>query len=440
MNRPENKSSSHSGITKRSSALTAGAFSVSGLALARTAHAQGDDTIRIGLVGCGGRGSGAASNALRADEGIRVVAMADAFPDKVESSWRNLTATFGDRIDVPEERRFSGFDAYQHVLSQDIDLVILATSPGFRPLHYAAAVEAGKHVFMEKPVAVDASGIRTVLETNEKAKAKGLAVAVGHHYRHEPRYRETIARLHDGAIGEIILSRAYYCTGGVWTRRRVEGQTELEYQMRNWYYFKWLCGDQIVEQHVHNLDIVNWVKQALPVSARGQGGRQVRTSNEHGQIFDHHAVEYTYADGSKFYSQCRHQPGAWVAVGENVHGTDGTAEVAGATIRNAAGEVTWSLGRGGQGGHQLEWDDLMRALRAGEQPFEADYGATSTMTAILGRMATYSGKEVRWEDAINSDVAHVDPAQFTAFDNAPPVVPDERGNYPVPIPGVTPPS
>ncbi len=422
---------------KNSSLLVAGGAVASQLSLARSAHAFGSDEIRIGLIGCGGRGTGAASQAMNTEGPTRLVAMADVFADRLQQSLRGLKGQHNDKVDVPQERQFVGFDAYKQVLEAPIDLVILATPPGFRPLHFEAAVKAGKHIFMEKPVGVDAPGIRRVLEANREAKKKNLAVAVGLQRRHERRYMETIKRLQDGAIGDIIMTRAYWNGAGVWVRPRKPEQTEMEYQMRNWYYFNWLCGDHIVEQHIHNLDVINWLMNGYPASAQGQGGRQVRTGKDHGQIYDHHMIEFTYPNGSKMLSQCRHIPNTWNSVSEHAHGTQGYCNIGGATIYRPNGEVAWSYGRGGGGGHQQEHHDLFAVLRKGERPNEGDYGALSTMTSIYGRMATYSGQMIKWEDALNSDLVVSPVDQFHSFDDTPPVLPDDEGRYPVPMPGIT---
>jgi len=435
---------------KTSSMLVAGGAVVGGnLSLARAAHAYGSDAIKIGLIGCGGRGTGAASQAMntmkkediKPNGEVKLIAMADVFGDRVQAAYRGLKGEHGNFVDVPKERQFVGFDAYQGVLNSDIDLVILATAPGFRPLHFDAAVQAGKHVFMEKPVAADAPGVRRVLEANEEAKRKNLTVACGLQRHHEKAYIETIQRLWDGAIGDLVALRVYWNGGGVWVRPRQENQTELEYQMRNWYYFNWLCGDHINEQHIHNLDVGNWLMKSYPIECNGMGGRQVRTGIDHGEIYDHHFCEYTYANGVKMFSQCRHIEGCWNSVSEFAHGTKGSADISGAKIYDAKGEKVWEYGNGGGNGHQEEHYDLFAALRRGEtQPNEGDFGAKSTMTAILGRMATYSGKVVKWDEAINSEVALADfdafeKASWDELDNLVPVQPDEHGRYAIAMPG-----
>ncbi len=405
------------------------------LSIAKSAHAFGTDTVKIGLIGCGGRGTGASIQAMNTKSGnVELVAMADAFENRLEDSLRNCENKHKGKVRVPDGKRFTGFDAYKGVLESDIDMVILATPPGFRPLHFESAIAANKHVFMEKPVAVDAPGVRRVLKAGNEAKKKGLAVAVGLQRRHERAYRQMMEKLKDGIIGDLIYSRAYWNGGGVWTRARQEGQTELEYQMRNWYYFNWLCGDHIVEQHIHNLDVINWLMDDFPEVAQGQGGRLVRTGPDSGQIYDHHLIEFTYPNGHKMYSHCRHQPGCWNSVSEHTHGTKGYANIGAGRIYDAAGKEIFRAD-GSRGGHQQEHHDLFADLRDGKIPNEAEYGAKSTMTAIFGRLATYTGKELRWQDAINSNIQLADVDNFKNFKNEAPVLPDANMKYPIPKPG-----
>ena len=440
-----NRSASRRTFLKGTSAL-AGTSLLTGATPARRALPEdpaGDRRLRIALVGCGGRGTGAASQALRtardaADGGrggaVQLVAMADAFADRLESSHAALKERFAEAVDVPEERRFVGFDAFARAIEADVDLVVLATPPGFRPQHFAHAVDAGRHVFMEKPVAVDGPGVRAVLSAAQTARAKGLKVGCGLQRHHSLRYRETVHRLREGAIGDINLLRVYWNSAGVWVNPRQPEQTEMEYQMRNWYYFNWLCGDHIVEQHIHNLDVANWVKDAVPVRAQGQGGRQVRTGADHGEIFDHHMVEYTYADGTTLLSQCRHVEGAWSNVSEHAHGSEGTADVGAGRIRSAGG-WSWRFEDEDLDPYQAEHDALFRAVREGTPHDEASNGARATLTAILGRMATYSGKVVEWDAALASELSLA--PERLAFDAPPPTLPDADGRYPIPVPGVT---
>jgi len=404
------------------------------------------DAIRVGVIGCGGRGTGATVQALSTSQDVKLVAMADAFADRVEGSYTTLTSLERDdwmggsgdlnaRIDVPPERRFSGFDAYQQVLPL-VDVVILTTPPAFRPIHFEAAVAAGKHVFMEKPVATDAPGIRRVLATAAKAKADKLNVVVGLQRRYQTGYREWIDRIHAGMIGNVVLGRVYWNSAGVWVREREPGQTEMEYQMRNWYYFNWLCGDHIVEQHIHNLDVGNWVMGGHPVRAQGQGGRLVRRGKEHGEIFDHHFVEFEYANGGRVLSQCRHMPETMNRVTEGFHGSNGTAPKPGVIVSNTGATLFDHDHEADANPYQVEHDELFKTVAAGDfRHADAELGATATMTAIMGRMATYSGQEIEWEQALASDLQLV-PDTF-GWDVTPPVTPDENGYYAVPHPGVT---
>jgi myo-inositol 2-dehydrogenase/D-chiro-inositol 1-dehydrogenase len=440
-------------MDRRGFVRTGAAAALGGIPLATLAtHARGapppatQDAIRVGLIGCGGRGTGAAVQALSTATDVRLVAMADAFPDRLETSYGTLTSTdredwvggdidLSGRIDVPPDRRFTGFDAYRQVIPL-VDVVILATPPGFRPIHFAAAVDAGKHVFMEKPVATDAPGVRTVLAAAEQARAQRLNVVVGLQRHYQTVYREWVDRLHAGMIGDVVLGRVYWNSEGVWVRPREPEQTEMEYQMRNWYYFNWLCGDHIVEQHIHNLDVANWVLGGHPVRAQGQGGRLVRTGPDHGQIYDHHFVELEYEGGARVLSQCRHIPGCMNRVSEAFHGTSGTAPRPGVLVSGSGHTLFEHDDEGDPNPYQVEHDELFAAIAAGEYAHDdAELGATATMTAILGRMATYSGQVVEWDEALASDLSLM-PDRY-AWDAPPPVVPDEEGRYPVPVPGVT---
>jgi predicted dehydrogenase len=438
---------SRRGFLKGSAATAASASLIAGLNPVRAAHVRSDETIRIGLIGCGGRGRGAADQAMNTTGPTKLVAVADAFEDNLNSAVNGLQRQHGDKVDVPKERQFVGFDAYKNVLASDVDIVILATPPGFRPLHFEAAINAGKHVFMEKPVAVDPAGVRKVIDANELAKKKNLAVAVGLQRHHEPIYIETIKRLQDGAIGRIVATRAYWNGAGVWVRPRKEGQSEMEYQMRNWYYFNWLCGDHITEQHIHNLDVINWLMGGYPVKAQGQGGRQVRTGKEYGEIYDHHFVEFTYekdGDRSVLLSQCRHIENCWNSVSEYAHGATGWANIGDGQIFDTKGNLVWEYPRNEGGkrknlhdGWQQEHHDLFAAIRRGEIPNEGEYGAYSSMTSILGRMATYSGVEVSWNEALNSNLVISPVEKFHSFNDTPPILPRADMTYPIPTPGVT---
>ncbi|WP_194777297.1 Gfo/Idh/MocA family protein [Pararhodonellum marinum] len=404
------------------------------------AYASGSDVIKVALIGCGGRGTGAAFQAFDTGQNIQLVAMADAFRDRIDKSYEPLITKYGaEKVRVPEERKFVGFEGYKEAM-KDADVVILAAPPGFRPSHFEEAVRQNKQVFMEKPVATDAKGIRQVLAAAEDAKKKKLNVVVGLQRRYHPKYIETIAQIHNGTIGDVVGGQVYWNDGGVWVNPRQADQTEMEYQMRNWYYFNWLCGDHIVEQHVHNLDVANWVKNGYPVKAEGTGGRTVRTGKEFGEIFDHHSLRFTYADGTIINSECRHFPAAQNKVDESFVGTKGKAYFGGGNsgkLWDHSGNEIYSYESNvNHNPYQIEHDLLFDAIVKGEYRYsDAEHGAKSTMTAILGRYATYSGKEVSWEEALNSEMDLM-PAQLT-WDSMPKVLPNGDGFYPHAIPGKT---
>ncbi|RMF97789.1 MAG: gfo/Idh/MocA family oxidoreductase [Planctomycetota bacterium] len=417
----------------------AGAAVAGTVSLAKASHAAGSDELKIALIGCGGRGTGAAINALNNAAGVRLklVAMADAFDSRLEASLKAISSRFPEQVDVPPERRFVGLGAYKDVMATDADIVLLCTPPGFRPQQFEAAVAAGKHIFTEKPLAVDGPGIRRIQKANEQAKAKGVIVAVGHHLRHEVKHIEVMKRVHDGAIGKLKFLRAYFNSAGVWVRPRREGQTEMEYQVMNWYYFTWLSGDHIVEQHVHDLDVCNWFMQDQhPIEAQGMGGRQFRIGPDYGEIFDHHAVEFTYPDGTKAYSYCRHTPNCWNSFSEHAHGTNGYVSVQGhgqaELVVDGREPQKWDRG---PDGHQLEWDHMLAALRDGEKYNEVDTRLPATVMAIMGRMATYSGKIVTWGDVVQSEL-DLSPSGYT-WDSEPQPKPGPDGIYPCAVPGIT---
>lgn len=413
--------------------------------IAQMAHAVGDDVVRIALIGCGNRGTGACREALLTQQGpVRLVAVGDLFADRIERSLGNLIKypELKPNIDVPPERRFAGFDAIDKVLAADVDLVLLATPPHFRPMHYAAAVAAGKHVFMEKPLCVDAPGYRQLVAANAEARKKKLSVVVGLQRRHQQNYLESIAKIHQGAIGKVQLIRTYFnmSAGGRAGTPKPPEMSEMEYQIRFWGIFTWLCGDHLVEQATHEIDVANWVMQGHPVRAQGMGGREVRKGPGNGDIWDHHCVEFEYADGTRHFCQARQQPGTWTHVSDNVSGDRGEMTI---------GTGAWGYGALGprelrdrnrkvDNPYQREHEDLMQSIR-GTGPYrcEGDYGAESSMTAVMGRMATYSGQMVSWDEAIRSET-RLGPKEYS-FDAAPPVRAAADGSYASAVPGITPP-
>ncbi|GHT35033.1 oxidoreductase [Planctomycetales bacterium] len=397
-------------------------------------------TIKIGLIGCGGRGRGAVVNALKntSTSDVKVVAIADAFPDRVASTAELLAKQFADKTDIPPERQFSGLDCHEKLLKTDADVVLLCEPPGFRPSHFAAAVESGKHIFAEKPVAVDSPGVRKFIEANEKAKKNKQIVLVGHHLRFEKKHTIPIEMVHNGAIGDITYVRIFFDTGYLWTRPRKDGQTEMEHQVNNWYYFNWLSGDHIVEQHVHDIDVMNWfLGDRHPVEANGMGGRCVRIGKDFGEIFDHHSVEYVFEErGIRGYSDCRQINNCWNSFSEHVYGTKGELHIEGhgTSVLQIKGKEPQSWKRD-YDGHQAEMDFLFGAITKGEEFNNGGIGATATLTAILGRMATYSGNVVKWDDALNSTLDTF--PKSLAWDADPGPKPDELGIYPCAQPGKT---
>lgn len=421
----------------QTSAAIAGGVMVSPYTMATYPHVNVDNTIKIALVGCGGRGSGAANEALNTGDDIRLVAMADAFQEKLDVSYKNLKEIHGDKVAVTEENKFVGLDGYKEAMKL-ADIVFLATPPGFRPAHFEEAIRQNKHVFMEKPVATDVPGIRKIIEQGKIAKEKNLNVLVGHHLRFQKSCIDIMDQLQSGIIGDIVNMQAYFNTGGVWVRDRKPGMTELEYQVWNWYYFNWLCGDHIVEQHVHDLDLMNWLKGTHPVKAQGMGGRQTRTDNRYGEIFDHHFVEYEYPDGSILNSQCRHQKGCWNNWSDRGHGVNGSYNCDPqrqiSEIFDKKGKMLWKYdGSNDTEPHQVEQTVFLDMFRKGEYINQAESGAMSTMTAIMGRMATYSGQMITWDEAMASNQNLL--PSVMAFDAEPPVKPDANGNYQIPAPG-----
>ncbi|MFV1968254.1 MAG: Gfo/Idh/MocA family protein [Pirellulaceae bacterium] len=424
---------SRRGFLKRSIAVGAGA-ALAGSLNPRMAHAAGDDTIKVALIGAGARGTGAAAQLMNADKNLKLIAVADAFENRANGALERLRKQYGEQVDVPADRLFIGLDAYKQAVKTDADLVAIATPPGFRPSQYKAAVEANKNVFMEKPCCVDAPGYLSLMKTSKLADGKGLLVGVGLQRRHQPNYMETIQRIQDGSIGEVMFLRAYWNGGGIWNRKREEGMTEMQYQVHNWYHFCWVSGDNISEQHIHNIDVCNWVKDGHPVEANGMGGCTARYLGENkgtGQIFDHHFVEFTYEDGSKMYSQCRHMRNTFPNVSEAAHGTQGTSNCAG----QIDGKNAWRFDGKNINGHQQEQTDLVATLRAGDRYNEAYYGASSSMTSVLGRMANYSGQVVKWDDALKKGTSEF--PENLSWDAPAPVEKNEDGDYPIPFPGVT---
>lgn len=396
---PRAMASSRREFLKTSTAVAVGSALVSGLSLTRAAHAAGSDTLKIGLIGCGGRGKGAVGNAFAAEPNCKLTAMADAFDDHLQAGLTQLRASAPERISVSPDQCFTGFDAYLKLLATDVDVVILATPPHFRPAQLKAAIASGKHVFCEKPVAVDAPGVRSVLETTEEARKRNLAIVSGLCYRYDPPKQEIIKRIHDGAIGDILAMQVNYNTNQLKYLPRDPGWSDMEYQLRNWTYFTWLAGDFNVEQHVHSLDKAAWaMHDEPPAKATGLGGRQVR-GDERGNIYDHFAVAYEYANGVKLFSYCRQIDGCSNEVTDHVIGNKGKAEMMSAVIEGAE---NWRYRGAKPNMYDEEHRALFSSIRAGKPLNNGTYMARSTMMAIMGRMASYTGKTLTWDECLNS--------------------------------------
>ncbi|MSQ90323.1 MAG: Gfo/Idh/MocA family oxidoreductase [Phycisphaerales bacterium] len=405
-----------------------GAFSTNARA-ARRIVARGKREIRIGIIGCGGRGTGAGGNALEASPDARIVALGDLFAERVSRAQTSL-AGFGDRAKVPAAQCFTGFDAYQGVISVPLDYVILATPPGFRPIHFVAAIAAGRNAFVEKPVAVDPTGIRMMLAAASEVDAKNLRVAAGTQRRHEWSYLEAMQRIQRGAIGSVVAARVFWNMGSLWNVAPDPARTDVENQVRNWLYHTWLSGDHIVEQHVHNIDIANWAMGSHPARCVAVGGRQVRTdTKEFGNVFDHFAVDFEYAGATQdkptrfALSMARQQDGTAGRVEEVIYGSAGVAHLSSGSAR-ITGENPWVFKGPSNNPYVQEQIDLQRAIVDGTPLNETNQVAESTMSAIMGRMAAYSGAELTWEEALASPMNLMPPSiQFGPLPQAPVAIP-----------------
>lgn len=382
-------------MTRRQFLATASAGALAS-AVPGFAFARPQETIRIGLIGCGGRGTGAAIDALTGSPGVELVAMGDVFRDRVEGSAKTIRENKPDGFKVTPERMFVGLDSYEKVIDSGVDLVILTAPPVFRPSHLEYAVKAGKHVFMEKPVAVDGAGVRSIFESSDLAASKGLGIVAGTQRRHQNNYRETMRRIHDGAIGEITSLRAYWNQGGLWAVPRTPAMSDLEWQLRNWLYFCWISGDHILEQHIHNIDVCMWAIQKVPVKAVSHGGREVRTAPLYGHIYDHFATELHFDNGVVMHTYCRQIDGTVANVSEFIHGTKGTSNGA----SRIWGESAYRFDGPNPNPYVQEHTHLVSSIRAGQPLNEGRQVAESSLAAIMGRLAGYTGLEVTREQAL----------------------------------------
>lgn len=448
MSTPKNReksSSTRRDFLKQSGGLLAAAAATGALGSRGYAYAGEDNTLKLALVGCGGRGTGAVSQAMSTQGPTKLVAMADFFEHRLESSLKAITPRHAKQIDVPKERRFIGLDAYKHAIDavSPGGVVLLATPPAFRPLHVEYAVSKGCHVFMEKSFAVDGPGVRRILQAGQVAQQKNLKIAGGLMSRHCIQTEQAIEQIHSGAIGDVITCWSYREHGPVGFTPKSPGMSEMAHQIRNYSNYTWLNGSFLLDWLIHNLDVACWAKNAWPVSAQAQGGRQVRTEPD--QLFDHYMVEYSYPDGTRMVAQGRHIPNCWGFWGVIVHGASGSA-ILGEGIphprifkscKQTPENIKWQYkGELGQQ-YQVEHDLLSAAIRQDKPYNESERCAYAALTGILGRMACESGKEITWEQALNSNAELAPGIDKWTMDSDPPVKPDANGRYPIAMPGFT---
>ena len=418
--------------------IQTGAVFTAGLMVPSYLYASGSDTLKIGLIGCGGRGTRGIIQAMQSSPGVELIAMGDLVPDRLASSRKNImdeaakAPDLAAKVKLKEDMCFTGFDAYKKVLASGVQYVMLATPPGFRPLHLAAAVDAGVHVFAEKPVATDIAGIQSCLATYEKARQKNIGIGVGTQRRHHAGYIEVMNRIRDGQIGEVLNGQVYWNQGGLWKHDRKTEYTDAEWQIRNWLYFAWLSGDHIVEQHVHNIDVANWVMGGPPVKAIGVGGRAQRVQPEYGHIFDHFSVDFEYANGVHIHSMCRQINGTRGTNGEFFQGSKGKSHTSesGPYKLEGANAYEWTRPDGFVSPMVQEHGDLIASIRAGKPRNDLKRISESVLTAIMGREAAYTGQILTWDQMLSAkqDIAPAPLADiaFTSME-----VP------PVPVPGKT---
>ena len=399
------------------------------------AYVHGSDQIKVGLIGCGNRGAGAAVQALSANKLVKLVAMGDVFRDRLDSSYQAISENVDSgQLDVPEANKFVGFDAYKHVIEKS-DAVLLVTPPPFRPEHFEAAVQAGKHVFMEKPLAVDVPGYHQIMKTSKLADEKNLAVVVGLQYRYKHSYDELLKQIRGGTIGDVASLSVFYSVGAPKIHPRKAGQTEMEYQMRNWRYFTWLWGGQLAGQTIHQIDVMNWLMNDYPIQAKGLGGRQAFKGPDQGNTFDHHYVEFQYPNGVKMHVQSQNIDNCWTRTGFEVYGGSGMADER-SRILDKDQNIIWRHDdRKDPNPYQVEHDVFFDAILNKKSYNDTEWGAKSSMTTIMGRMAMHSGQIMNLDEVLQSKKSIL--PQKLSWDAPMPDMPGENGEYSVPVPGVT---
>ena len=420
----------------KQSAVATSLLSTSALAVKNAAYAAENSRIRVGMIGSGERCSGAAAQALETGPDVRLVAMCDVFEERVQSSLKNLKnlAKIAPQIEVDDDHQFVGFDGYQKVIDES-DVVLIACASKFHPMYTEAAIKAGKHVFVEKPHGIDPVGIRRMRAACELAKQKGLSLMSGLQSRHSIGWQETIKRIHDGIIGDVISIQSSFMRGPYRVYKRNPELTETEYQFSNWYHFCWLSGDDVTQSLVHNLDRVSWILQGeMPEKAFGLAGRATSFGEVYGDMFDHHTAVYEYKSGVRVYALCRTQNGCHHSSNDLIQGAKGSCDLRRMRI---TGETDWQYQEKRNNPYQEEHNVLFNAIRTGKPVNSGDYMCDSTMTGILGQLACYSGKLTTWEQAADADFQFGPAPEETSFQTPPPKVPDATGNYPLPVPGIS---
>ena len=430
-NQSPEKGASRRDFLKRSAA---GAAALSALAIARGAHAAGDEAIKIGMIGCGGRCSGAAAESMKAGPYVKLVAMTDVFESRVQAARKNLATQCPDQVMVDDDHCFVGFDGYQKVIDSS-DVVLIACASKFHPMYSEAAIKAGKHVFVEKPHAIDPVGVRRVKAVSDLAQEKGLSIVSGLQSRFHAGWQETVKRIHDGAIGDVVAVQSMFLRAPYRVLSREPNLSEIEYQFWNWYHFLWLSGDDVPQSLVHNVDRISWImKEEMPKWAFGLAGRSSSFGEVYGDMFDHNTAVYEYASGTRMYALCRTQAGCYNNATDVIMGSKGTCYLGQCRIE---GETNWQF----EGEHNNPYDAEQKALidsvREGKPINSGYHMANSTMIGVLGQIACYTGKETNWDDAYNSDLQYGPAPEEASFDIDPPTVPDQTGNYPLPLPGIT---
>jgi len=412
----------------------AGAAVLGGVSIARSAHAAGDEVVKIGMIGCGGRCSGAARESMKAGPYVKLVALTDVFESRAQAARTNLSKLCPDQVMVDDDHCFVGFDGYQKVIDS-VDVVLIACASKFHPMYSEAAIKAGKHVFVEKPHAIDPVGVRRAQAVCDLAKEKGLSIVSGLQSRFHAGWQETVKRIHDGIIGDVVAVQSMFLRAPYRVLARPPELSEIQYQFWNWYHFLWLSGDDVPQSLVHNVDRISWImKEEMPKWAFGLGGRSASFGEVYGDMFDHHTAVYEYESGTRLYALCRTEAGCYNNASDIIMGSKGTCYLGRCRIE---GETNWQYEGPGNNPYEAEQKALIDSVREGNPINSGYHMANSTMIGVLGQIACYTGKATNWDEAYKSDLQYGPAPEEASFDIEPPTVPDETGNYPLPMPGIT---